>query len=300
MKRTHGHQRAGTPWRGLAAAALLRLLGGGTTVGESTPPSLPHNAAEPIGLGYRLYAGGLHALTFDAEIDMRASTYRVDLVARTDGIVGRFFTMILTAEAEGERAAGALRPKVFRTANRWQDNDERWVRLTYGEGDMPSTEAEPPPSEDDRNSIPEAERRDTVDPITAVFDLLGADGSPACEGRAAVFDGRRRYDLEAERIGESGLRATRFSVYGGEALECRLIFRQIDGFWKKPKMRGRYPREIRVWVAKVHPDAVAVPVRMAAETRFAAVRVHLTRLDLPPGTEQAPSGSGPDAQAQDD
>ena len=262
-------------WPSVAVAAILL----------SAPPQAgaasDAGAADRIGLGYRLYAGGLHALTFDAAVDVGGSAYEVDFTARTDGWIGKLFDLVLTANAHGRRTESGLRPQLFRTANRWQGNDERWVRLTYGDPDTPLAEAEPPPSEDDREAVPEAMRRGTVDPITAVFELLGAGGGESCQGRAAVFDGRRRYDLEARRVGEGGLRATRYNIYSGPALECRLVFREIQGFWKKTHLQGRYPEEIRVWLAEMGADKVPVPVRMSAKTRFSAVLVHLTRLDLP-------------------
>jgi hypothetical protein len=265
-----------------AAFALVVML----SASPSAPASEPEVSA-PLGLGYRLYAGGLHALTFDAAVDMNGAGYNVEFEARTDGWIGRLFAMVLTATAVGNRTEQGLRPQVFRTANTWQGNDERWVELTYGASGAPLTEAEPPPGEDDRNKVPENLRHGTVDPITAVFDLLGADGNEACTGRAAVFDGRRRYDLEAERIGPANLRSSGYSIYSGPATECRLVFREIEGFWKKKRMQGRYPSEIRVWLADVGNARMAVPVRMSAKTRFAAVRVHLTRLNLPSGTTLA-------------
>ena len=55
----------------------------------------------------------------------------------------------------------------------------------------------------DSSKVPEALRKNVTDPLTAFFEIRDYVASPGATGpfTAAIFDGRRRYDLKAEVTG---------------------------------------------------------------------------------------------------
>ena len=84
-------------------------------------------------------------------------------------------------------------------------NDKRIddVRMAFAGGNVKELSVEPPlnPSPD-RIPVTDADRRNVLDPMTATLVHVGGNGdlvSPqACGRRAAVFDGRMRFDLKSE------------------------------------------------------------------------------------------------------
>jgi hypothetical protein len=244
--------------------------------------SAPVQAEEPASarLSYALYVGGLNALNFDTRIQLADRRYDIRLQARTAGLTGRLFPFILEGRADGVRAEGRLRPANFATANLWGENGKRWVRMAYPEDApaqdrVPEVTAEPDPAKDDRKVVPDGARAGTRDPISAVYGLILAEDG-LCEGRREVFDGRRRYDVTAKRVGEGEIRESSYAIYAGPAIRCEVRLEKVTGFWEKYDAKRRYPDTVEVWLAEVADDLPPLPVRIEATTLVGALRVHLT------------------------
>jgi len=233
----------------------------------------------PVRLDYEVYGGGAHALDLHLRLDANAADgYGIEFQARTAGWIKRFFPFVMASEATGRLGDTGPVPRRFATANRWDDRDVRRVRLRYGQpGAAPEVTAEPPPEQDDRPVVPESARRDTRDPLSAVLALLLGRGERTCTGSEAIFDGRRRYDMAAEPGESDRFDSDDYAAYSGPARICTLTFRQKDGFWTKYDARNRYPTTVRVWLAPVLAVAGApdLPVKVALETDYVAVRAHL-------------------------
>ncbi|MDZ7712419.1 MAG: DUF3108 domain-containing protein [Rhodovibrio sp.] len=260
---------------GVLLAAGTLLAAGGPAKAES-----PARAVEPpVGLAYKLYVGGLNALTFDTRVALEDGRYDIRLQARTSGWIGSLWPFVLEGRADGRRApSGALQPARFATANVWGDNGKRWVRMDYPAHDgPPEVTAEPKPSKDDRAVVPAEARTGTRDPISAIYGLILGAGE-ACAGRHQIFDGRRRYDVAAEKLGPAEVPESSYAVYAGEATKCRITIEKVTGFWEKYESKRRYPDTVDVWLARVSEDLPPLPVRIETDTLVGALRIHLTEI----------------------
>jgi hypothetical protein len=255
----------------LSAALAAFALCGATSVARA-------EAVPQLALDYHVFAGGLHVLSYEAVVGLDPGAYKANVRARTNGWIDRLFKFSLEAEVAGVTGAAGLMPKSFRVANRWHENPERWVEITYPEGAAPETRAEPPAAEDDRDPVPEALRLGTLDPISAVLAVVSEVAeSGRCELEVPIFDGRRRYNLLTRHLGETELKPSDVAPFGGPATRCGIAFEMLGGAWKKKSRRWKDAGrpEIEVFVARVLPGVPLVPVRVHAKNNFGALRIHL-------------------------
>jgi len=242
-------------------------------------------AAElPLSLGYKIYAGGLHAFSFDAEVALAPAHYEMALDLRTDGWLDWIWSFSIMAQALGSAGPQGLSPQRFRTESLWRDQ-RRWVEISYDAAGRPTAEVDPPPEEDERDPVPEAERVGTLDPISAALALVDRlMRTQRCGGEVKIFDGRRSFEASAAHLGEQSLTASDIAPYGGAATACRLSVRPSKGFWKNPDYPPE-PQEVTVYLRAVVPDGPPLPVRIEADTRFGGVRAHLISAE-PAGSAQ--------------
>jgi hypothetical protein len=285
-------------------AGLILLLAAAPAWAAEDPAERP-DAAPAIGLDYGLYLGGLQALDFATRVDLAEEAYEIRFQARTDGFVGTLFPFVIEARSAGTRSQGRLQPQRYATANRWSDNAKRWVRLDYPAGTRaadgdghPAVAAEPPNGRDDRPVVPDSARGGTTDPISAIYGLVLQDAG-RCDGTRRIFDGRRRYDMVAEDLGQAEVPESSYGIYDGPARKCRLTIEKVDGFWTKYDAKQRYPDTIEVWLAEVARDLPPLPVRMEAKTLIGAMRVHLTGIRRGASAALPATGLFPIEEARD-
>lgn len=253
-------------WRAAAALALCLLTG---SVWAASGPKLA--------LDYRVYFGGVHILSYQARVSLGADAYSAEVEAQTAGLIDRFFPFTLAAEAAGLTAGAALTPRRFQVANNWRD-DQRLVEIDYPDDGVPVALVVPSPEEDNRDPIPDALRRGTLDPISAVLSVVAALARTGdCAAQVPVFDGRRRYDLITEHLGETDLKVSDLAPFGGPAIRCGVMLEVLGGAWKKSGRRWREAGRpvVEVFVAPVLAGAPAVPVRLHAQNKLGALRIHL-------------------------
>ncbi len=235
-------------------------------------------AVPQLALDYHVFAGGLHVLTYEALVSVNRGAYKARVQARTNGLIDRLFRFSLEAEVAGVNGAAGPLPRHFRVANRWRENPERWVEITYADGAVPAAEAEPPAGDDDRDPIPRELLRGTLDPISAVLAVVAEVArSGRCDVHVPIFDGRRRYDLTTQDLGKTELEASDLAPFGGTATRCGVAFEMLGGGWKKKSRRWREAGrpEVEVFLARVLPNAPSLPVRVHAKNNFGALRIHL-------------------------
>jgi hypothetical protein len=137
--------------------------------------------------------------------------------------------------------------------------------------------------------VPPELQRGTVDTLTALAALVRqAATTGRCDGRAQVFDGRRRSDFVATTAGTETLAPNRWSNFSGPALRCSFEGRQVAGFWKEQdREEASKPRGGTAWFASPGPGLPIIPVRIEAESAWGTVYVHMTRAG--PGTLALPA-----------
>src|SRR3546814_9384167 len=131
------------------------------------------------------------------------------------------------------------------------NDDGRAVGLTYGAGGGVAIGADPP-TVAARQAREKGLAQGTLDPLSAVVALVNqVIRNGACAGRVAVFDGTRRFDLEASPAGTSEVTKIGASLYQGPATECAIELVFIDGFRQADVDAGIYPRQATMWIDPV-------------------------------------------------
>jgi len=228
-------------------------------------------AADRLELAYDAYNSGFHIMSLELEIELDRNSYDVTARYRTAGVLSWIWPWESTARSRGKVHEGALLPDQHRVHSRVRGR-ERTVEIGYREGQAVAVQVLPPPPQDfEREPVGEAERRGAGDPMTAILAALReAQTTGACAGRRAVFDGRRRYDLEFRQLAFERLESGRQDRFNGIARACEFTYRPLGGFLRRTddSERGRRVRTGRVWLAGVIPGAPEAPVRIEIDSEY--------------------------------
>ncbi len=243
-------------------------------------------AAERGILDYKVYFGGFAVVVLEFDLARTAQDYRIMTKVRTIGLVDKLFPWTLSAYSRGRTAGAEIRPEATGQTSAWRGR-ERLIDVRYDDGRPIVARMVPTPDQDEREPVSDDDIRGTIDPASAVLSMsLAAEAGRGCTGRLAVFDGRRRYDLIAERIGVEQIH--RFGRAGRalRALKCRVTMVRRAGFRKITNHDVSEPdrRSGTVWLAAVDAAMPPVPVRIEVDTRWGLMIAHLT------GVRRAPPG----------
>ena len=256
------------------AAALLAL---------PAPPA----RAEAVLARYDVRARGLSVMRVEALFDLSGPRYRVQTRSRPVGVAGVFGGGRggeQVSATEGSWRGADPVPRRHSSEGEWR-GARRAVLLDYAPtppGGAPLLRVLEPPLEPEREPVPEALKRNTVDGLSAVAKLLRAVAQTGrCEGEAPVFDGRRRSDFRAWTEGLDELPRGE-GAFAGPALRCAFLGRVVAGrHAAQERDDSQPPRPVVAWVARPLPDrAVAVPVLIEMPTRwFGTVRAVLASVE---------------------
>lgn len=254
-------------------------------------------AAAAVTASYRIHVGGVEVLEVDAELTVTEERYDVKVQARTGGFIGRMFAWDSRSQSVGVRGPGGLSPQRHTQVSTFRDKP-RSVTLAYdGQGGVTATVL-PPPEDDDREPVPAALLQSTYDPLSGVLSALVALGrGEGCTRTMPVFDGRRRYDMMLYDAGLQQLARSRYSIYSGPAQECRITYKPVAGYNRRPTgpswLRDSGQRDgivsdrppVDLWVAPLVPGLPPLPVRVETDSAFGSVVVHLTAISPPPAAK---------------
>ena len=260
-----------------AAVALLALL---------APPA----RAEGVLARYEVRARGLNVMRAEVLFDLSGPRYRVRTRVLPVGIGGLFGGGEQVSATEGSWRGADPLPRRHSSEGEWR-GARRAVLLDYappsGNGAAPLLRVLEPPIEAEREPVPDAMRRNTVDSLSAMAKLLRAVGDTGrCEGEAPVYDGRRRSDFRAWTEGTDELRRTGGGAFAGPALRCGFLGHVVAGRHAgyERENAGRPPQPVTAWVARPLPGRAAIPVLIEMQGRwFGAIRIVLTGVE-PAGT----------------
>ncbi|GEO36955.1 hypothetical protein SAE02_11030 [Skermanella aerolata] len=260
-----------TTWRSIGKAALL---GGAALLTASQA-----GAAEPVRLGYAIYAGGFHVLDASIVLDVGREGYMVEVNAQTQGILGTFFPWQTLARSDGRMNAGEAEPRTHKQTGTWRGKD-RAVDLYYDGSGSVLAEVRPPDDPAEREPVPPEMVPGTTDPLSAVLSVAGAVAvGRGCSETVPVFDGRRRYDLTFKEMGSRNLPPSKYSVFSGAAVQCQVTSKVLAGNWKKDGgavSNDEKRKPVALMLAPVVEGMPPVPVRLEGESRFGEVIMHLT------------------------
>jgi hypothetical protein len=259
------------------------------------PLALAHPAlaeTAPIRATYAAYVAGMRVLELEAEFALDAQRYEVTATFRTAGMLAAFVDGQQTSRAVGVASfdmAQSLRPDRYTMEGVWRGNTRR-ITLDYVQG-QPVVRDLVPPNDSEREPVPEAMQRGTVDTLTALAALTRAvSRTGRCDITANTFDGRRRTDFVARTVGTETLERQSRGAFAGPALACGFEGRMVAGFMaSQDRAEAARAREGRAWLARMLPDTPPIPVRLEADGGWlGTVQIHLLRVE--PGTPHAGVG----------
>ena len=251
-------------------------------------------AAAPITARYEVRAAGLVVMRVEAVFDLDApgGLYRVGTRIRTTGVVGLLSRSDQVTSVEGRWLDLQPQPLHYRVEGSWRGAARRVaIAWTAGGGGMPVVGALVPPNDSEREAVPPALQRGTMDALSALAKLTRAVAlTGRCDADAQTFDGRRRADYVVRTAGVDMLPAD--EGYAGQALRCAFESRLIAGRRAdQDPEEARRPVPATAWMAQVAPAPIPVPVRVDLPSGwFGTIRVHLVGLELggafPGGSDQ--------------
>jgi hypothetical protein len=244
--------------------------------------------AETMLARYEVRAAGIQVMLVEAQFALDGPRYRVRARIRTTGIAGVFGRGDQVTSTEGAWRGADPVPARYRVEGTWR-GVRRAVALDWPNPGQPVLGELEPPIEPDRQAVPEALRRGTMDGLSALAKLTRMVATTGrCDTVAAVYDGRRRADYVAQTEGMQVLALE--GGFGGEALRCGFESRLLAG-WRSDREAewARKPQPATAWLGRPLPGHPAIPVRIELPSRWlGTIRVVLQTVEaLPSGQEVA-------------
>lgn len=235
-----------------------------------TGPGKGEEALRAAELSFGIFALGAKGLDVVLDVRREDGTLHVETAMRTTGALN----LLMRFESKA-RVAALVRDDGLQPLRYLVESDGRWskrsLRMTWGPDGLPEAVITPEPEDDaDREPVPDALKRNTLDPTTAVAArALKGSAEPPCTGSDAVFDGRRRYNLHYRPVGPEELKAHNRSAYAGPAFRCMVSVEPVAGYTRTwlAENRDADERPTHLWLAQPPGGDLWLPVQI--ESSFA-------------------------------
>ena len=123
--------------------------------------------------------------------------------------------------------------------------------------------AQPDPRENkEREKIDKNLLRNTIDPISGILNI-GLNGN--CNHKEIIFDGKRRYIINASFMEEVTIKKNHFFLENFNSIKCVFSIKKLEGYTEKEKKR--YPGNGHIWYKKVGKN-LFFPAKIAIDTRW--------------------------------
>lgn len=245
-------------------------------------------------LSYDLYAGGLHALNATMDMSIKDDSYIIDVEAEVRGFMRHILPWKGSLISKGKKEPGgrAFVPQTHERISAWPDEVKRTILEYDNEGQLLVSRAVI--VEDDKvtkypNDMDKNAARDAVDLLTATMHMMvTSDESKVCNQSIPVYDGKRRYDLVLKKKGTEQLKTSRYNNFQGKAIRCSFELdmksaedRKKNHFFKAQEKSKAQGREPTVWLGKIRPHGLYVPVKALIKSDYGSLMIHLTGATTP-------------------
>jgi hypothetical protein len=194
-------------------------------------------AGRTIEARYTVIARGVEAGDFNYNFRQSGDSYTATATRQMRGWVGAALnrSQDYTYSVSGSVASdGALRPSVYQHQGGRRREDRpngRLIRAVFGANDVTTTAQPGTPNMGDPPATP-AQRRGTIDQITAIATMVTAAENPCSRTLNIYMDGRARFDFAMSPNGTANINTR---AYRGQGVRCRVQFRPIAGFGDPPE-----------------------------------------------------------------
>lgn len=256
----------------IAAACLS--LGLAALAGSALPGAAQAQpaATRSFDARYAVIARGVEAGNFNYSFRQTGDAYTATATREMSGWVGAALnrSQDYTYNVRGAVAAdGALRPAVYQHQGGRRREDRpngRLIRAVFSANDVTTTAQPGNPNMGDPPATP-AQRRGTIDQISAIAAMLTTADNPCGRTLNIYMDGRARFDFVLTANGAVNIDSR---AYRGPGVRCSVQFRPVAGFGDPQEpatmtfLFGRAPTGLWVPVSLEMPaDGVGV-VRLEA------------------------------------
>ena len=208
----------------LAAAMTLGLALAGPAAAQSGNRSFDGT--------YTVHARGVEAGDFEFSFRQTGATYTATAGREMKGWVGAALrrSQDYNYSVNGSVAAdGSLRPSQYQHQGGRRREDRpngRLIRAAFSANDVVTTATPGNPNMGDPPAT-QAQRRGTIDQITAIASMITTSGDPCSRTLRIYMDGRSRFDFVFTPNGAVNIDSRAFQ---GPGVRCRVQFRPIAGF----------------------------------------------------------------------
>lgn len=256
---------------------------------EATRASL--TVSEPnIDARYTVYVGGFLFAEATLAAEVKDDDYRMHAFVAVAGTPSYFFDTKWDLFSQGNMSDGKTRPARY-VFNSIEPDQTKKTMLDYDRQGMPSLTMDPP--QDVTITVQPFERLNTQDPVSAFLMPVLANGKNPCDRKLAIFDGKRRYDLQFAFESEDQI-TTRNKGYSGKAMVCSVSFKPGPGTERK-KFTDMMRRngDTRIWLASVDGGKVYMPVKLQLRTPIGGAVMEIVSL-----TQKTREASAASSKAQ--
>ena len=228
-------------------------------------------------LTFSLYVMGFPVAESNMTVNLAPSTYAMTLRYRTTGLVSTVAGGLLDQSSTGAFEHGQPVPREFRSFIRLHSKD-RTVSLTYRNGN-PVIAAIDPVNESEREIVPVGLREHTLDPLSAMVDMLQVTAQTGrCDLSHTTYDGRRLEMFVARTVDDEDVPPSHRSIFSGHALRCDYTSTPMAGLrTDEGHDADARVRKGTVWLGQIVPGGPRLPVQGIVDIRFlGAATMYLT------------------------
>ncbi|WP_458093350.1 DUF3108 domain-containing protein [Roseomonas sp. WA12] len=249
----------------------------------------PVARAETIAATYTVQAAGLTVMEVTATLDITDRGYTIESRTRMRGVASAFASGQMTTRVEGVWEGNLARPRRYVAEGVWRGENRRTV--VEWPNNQPVIRTMIPPNDQERQPVPEADQRNTIDNLSAIAQLIRqVRRYGSCNGAVRVYDGRRLSEMAARSQGRDQFPAAR-DEWSGIATKCAFEGRFLAGYRKDEDVEAaRRPQFGTAWLGEAAPGEPVLPVRIEAASRwFGTITARLASVG-PPGQLRPVSG----------
>ncbi|CAN5117910.1 hypothetical protein BH09PSE2_BH09PSE2_21960 [soil metagenome] len=227
------------------------------------------------------YDGKLYLKVLELRVQQDAAGDAFTSSARltTYGVLALFRKLDMRAEGHGRFTENGAQPMSFGHTNA-ANTKARKVSATWTGGDVVSTSQPQYPSMGDPPAS-RAQRLEAADPLTHALRLAltPADSTP-CRGTLKFYDGKQRYDAALSPDGKRELESRENRLGLSAPIKCRLSYREVAGFKKKPEAeQGEgLKKAVSLGFARMGAAGPWVISFVRADTQFGQAEIVLAKM----------------------
>jgi hypothetical protein len=229
-----------------------------------------------IEAGYEITFAGFTGFRIDFTAKFSGNSYEVESRTFKEGVL-KAITIHYEGrnKAWGSFAPGSAQPNAGSLSLAVGGQTRTWL-AQYAAGSLVTETHNPPWKPTPEQTIPDAQRLASLDPLSAAI-AVGAAGDSACDRTVPSNDGKRRIDIILKKVGSEPAATAGVPQAKGDLLICDIYTKRIAGeFFDAPKeAETERERPMRIWLARMDDTPFRYPVKLEASTGFGTIRGRL-------------------------